>query len=363
MKRAIFKIGRSCTVITRHADKAYRVVITPEWMSDDDDWRLDLEEIASDNLEKGTVIEIKDLRNEVSGEFDTKKNIAFDDDFQRLVSTHYSYIIHKGFNVEVNENTIRARELHLRFADEVSGKNKLAPFIYQGKIDNVNVDLVIGLYRNVPTTSEIEEMEKGKGATYRREDAGWTVICNDRVVLYNDTTYLTGWGEGQVPKYHTQFIAISGVVRFYSNNPKDLPLTTTKRGINLNSELYSKVKNIMRDGTKHFTDFTYKWKSNSEERKQIYANTISIEPLEAFNLVKPKEWAPSRKFGGKLFVPKLPTPKEEGDPNRVINFKRPQSEISKVAEYLFQDSDAAPARVGEKCFDDYYALAKSELPE
>ena len=39
-------------------------------------------------------------------------------------------------------------------------------------------------------------------------EAGVTVVCNDRVVLYNDKSGLTGWGTSGVPNYHTQFIGI-----------------------------------------------------------------------------------------------------------------------------------------------------------
>ena len=57
-----------------------------------------------------------------------------------------------------------------------------------------------------------------------------------------EKSHLTGWGESGIPKYHTQFIGIKGVVSFKSTNPKLLPTTTTKRGIDLSSEVYSQVK-------------------------------------------------------------------------------------------------------------------------
>ncbi|HEX8607273.1 MAG TPA: ATP-binding protein, partial [Pedobacter sp.] len=40
MKRAIFKMGRSCVVTTKHENYAYRVTITPEWIDDDNLWLL-----------------------------------------------------------------------------------------------------------------------------------------------------------------------------------------------------------------------------------------------------------------------------------------------------------------------------------
>jgi hypothetical protein len=100
---------------------------------------------------------------------------------------------------------------------------------------------------------ELDDEIEGKRKTER---AGITVICNDRIVLYNDKTHRTGWGEPPVPSYHTQFICISGVVVFESNDPSKLPTTTTKRGIDLSSDIYADVKIKIREGLKLFTDYT-----------------------------------------------------------------------------------------------------------
>ena len=357
MKRAIFKLGKHAIVTTRNRKESYKVEITPEWLANDQEWKLPIYPVDLNHLEKGTKIEVTELRTTVRSEFDTNFNKSFNEDFQTLIATHYSYIIHKGFEVKVNGKTISPKEIYLRFGKE---KLSIAPFMFTGKIKNVDVDLVVGLYRNPPTDTEMEEINSGYGN--RKENAGWTVIINDRVVLYKDTTHLTGWGEGNVPRYHSQFIAISGVVRFHSNNPEELPLTTTKRGINLNSPLYAEVKNIMREGTKYFTDFTNKWKSDSAERRRIYSETEAVEPLKAFTLVKDSDWSKSVKFaGGKIFKPKLPTPKEEGDSQKNIRFSRPISEINIVAEFLLGNPEASPSSVGEKCFDDYYKLAKDNI--
>ena len=104
---------------------------------------------------------------------------------------------------------------------------------------------------------------------YSSEDAGWTVICNDRAGFrYCDRSEVTGWGEAGVPRYHTQFIAVSGIVEFRSNNTAKLPTTTTKRGIDASSSLYLQVKNKMREGMKMFTAYTNHWKDNADESKE-----------------------------------------------------------------------------------------------
>jgi DNA topoisomerase VI subunit B len=40
MKRAIFKMGRHCTITTKNAQGSFSVSISPTWMFDDKDWDL-----------------------------------------------------------------------------------------------------------------------------------------------------------------------------------------------------------------------------------------------------------------------------------------------------------------------------------
>ena len=74
-----------------------------------------------------------------------------------------------------------------------------------------------------------------------------------------DKSRQTGWGWGGVPSYHNQFIWITGFV-FFDGYPADLPMTTTKRGVNANLDVYTIVRERMQAGVKHFTKFTNDWK-------------------------------------------------------------------------------------------------------
>ncbi len=49
-------------------------------------------------------------------------------------------------------------------------------------------------------------MDQEQEVRASRDDAGWTIVCNDRVVVHRDKSRLTGWGDGGVPSYHNQFI-------------------------------------------------------------------------------------------------------------------------------------------------------------
>ena len=133
---------------------------------------------------------------------------------------------------------------------------------FVGDLRGVSIELAVGFYRALAKEKEIEEQLTQRRT---RDDAGWTVICNDRVVLHNDKSMLTGWGTGGVPSYHNQFISIAGVVSFRSCDSMKLPLNTTKRGLDTSSEVYLLVLEQMREGMKKFTTFTNKWKRREEE--------------------------------------------------------------------------------------------------
>lgn len=224
----------------------------------------------------------------------------------------------------------------------------------------MRVSLAVGFYAPPPSPEDIDD-----GNTLKRSssDAGWTIVCNDRVVLYNDKSHLTGWGEAGVPQYHTQFIGIRGIVIFRSSNPKHLPMTTTKRGIDTSSDIYAVVKNQMRQGLRMFTDYTNRWKGRNKEERE-YSATIPSVAIEV--LTGPKEEveksAPvkfrSRK-GGLVFKPELPKPPSD-KPYKIISFSRGIEEILDIVEYLYEDRKhpITPSQVGEKCFD--WVLKKAQ---
>ena len=226
----------------------------------------------------------------------------------------------------------------------------MAPYLYENTIDGVKVKLSVGFYRGFTTDSEEDELNSGKATTER---AGWTVICNDRIVLFGDKSRKTGWGEAGVAQYHTQFIAISGVVIFESTDPSKLPLTTTKRGIEGNSDLYLTVKEYMREGLKIFTSFTNKWKKyrQESEKSALQIPTTTKTSKEIYNEFPSDKWSTIRKStGGKVFRPNLPIPRTN-DPTRQIRYSKKITDIETVSEFLFGDRDRSPNEVGERCFD------------
>lgn len=364
MKRAIFKMGRSSRIVSQTKNDAFEVEITPQWLGSDDSWDLPFQEIERLLPDNGTKIKVTDLREGISREFKLSDHSTLHNSLTGKISNYYNYILNKGFTVLVNGVKVPITPLTLLWEgkENITDKNAvaIAPYLYRGQIAGVEVDLAVGFYRSTPTEEEVDE--ETKGSRRSSDTAGWTIVCNDRVVVYCDKTRLTGWGEATVPSYHPQFIAVSGIVHFRSKDARSLPITTTKRGIDSSSDVYLYVKDFMREGLKLFTSYTNKWKKDSSEEKARSSKAQPTSPREIFDEVPTSAWTQvRRKTGGstsatdvgKKYFPKLPSPEasEHTAITKRISFSKPVREVEIVADYLFEDSDRDPSEVAEACFN------------
>ena len=352
MKRAIFKIGKQCLISTRNQEDCYEVEITSKWIEDPDDWDLPVSESSRPDKEDGTIIIIDELNETIARRFreDTEN---FTRELTDKVKTHYAFILAKGFEVKINNRKVEAKPTRLVFnkTENTQGTDTaVRPYIFQTESDGVKVFLTVGFTRPIPSQEDVNNEQEEK--RYSSMDAGWTIICNDRAVLYCDRTELTGWGEAGVPRYHTQFIAISGIVEFQSNDASKLPTTTTKRGIDASSSLYLQVKNRMREGMQIFTNYTNKWKGDANESLR------HIDSGKTYTLNKIKDESkdlrlPSVSAGlkGKRFKPNLPLPKPKEPTRKHIAYRKDSNDIQAVQSYLFGDRKVSPSKVGEECFD------------
>jgi hypothetical protein len=361
MKRAIFKLGRRCTVTSQPDTGAYKVEITPEWLGDDQAWTLQLDDGAKPLSENGTKIVVSDLHPAIQRQFDERKS-SFIDDLKKEISRLYAQIIEKGFVVTVNGKPIAPVDLHLLIPKQrpEPGVPAIEPYVFVADLNGVRVDLAVGFYRPLAKEKEIEE-ELTQRRT--RDDAGWTVVCNDRVVLHNDKSMVTGWGTGGVPSYHNQFICIAGIVSFRSCDSLKLPLNTTKRGLDTSSEVYLIVLEQMREGLKKFTSFTNRWKRREEETDAEFETLQRVKSTEVSGLVPAADLKPVQKFAREGLgtasrrSPVLPEPPAEARTRRVV-FSALQEEIELVADHLFGDPATDRSEVGRRCFDEVLEQAK-----
>lgn len=355
MKRAIFKIGKSAKVHTYHKDDQYTVHIPIDWAKSDD-WNFPITENDPSNplTQNGTIIEIDNINAGIKERWDDIEN--FCDRLYKAIQQSYSFILQKGFKIELNGKNIIPLPIELLI--DSSNGSSIKPYLFMNTYGDVSVKMAIGFYAPPPTEDDLDDMNETKRTS---NDAGITVVCNDRVVLYNDKTALTGWGTSKVPNYHTQFIGIKGIVIFESSNPKALPMTTTKRGIDHSSPLYLTVKDRICDGLKMFTNYTNLWKGQNQAEREHSTKAIKVAVSDIFNETKNKELgiAPRNSQKGKTFNPQLPKP-ENDKPYKIIRFTKSLEEIQRVSLYCFGENDCAPSKVGEECFDRILTFAKDK---
>lgn len=357
MKRAIFKMGSKADVISWNKQDFFKVNIPTDWTSQPgwtfDFQRLNKAAIAAAGLKvAGTVVKISGLHKPISANF--KDKALFLQDLAENLRSHYGYIISQGFSLSLNGNKIFPMEINiLTVPKTVTKKMDIRPYVFTDKIEGVDVDIVIGFYRPFPTQDEIDSELNGQYAASSSGLAGITVICNDRIVLPYDKTFLTGWGETPVPKYHTQFISIGGVAHFRSSEPIKLPVTTTKRNLDTSSTVYAEAKNKIKQGLKIFTLFTNNWKSNTPERRALFSSTQKI------NVLKPQ---PSNsklvtltkrgKETGQFQIPTLPVPESKRRDHLVnINFSKEKNKVQEMKDHFSALKNKSASEIGSWCFD------------
>jgi hypothetical protein len=350
MKRAIFKMGKHAVVRTEQVKKAYQVEITPEWLKSGS-WALAMEVTAATGVE-GTRIEVNDLNDEIAQQFSQETN--FLGDLRKVISELFAVIIGKGFLVEINGTPVTPVELALLLAPSGNGSGSINPYAFRGHLSGVEVEIVVGFHREPYKIQEAEDDDDPRG-THKK--AGWSVICNDRLVLYADKTYMTGWGSKPIPRFHNQYNAIAGIVTLRSDDPELLPLNTTKRKIEVSFGVYFKILEYMKDGLRRFIDFTNDWKGRLQETAPKFEGAKPVLAAEAAEKVlgeKQTKVSPQRLADPNAeaveHTPKLPAPPKETS-TKQIRFTKPSSEISEIGRALLSDSAAEPKAVGEACFD------------
>jgi hypothetical protein len=367
MKRAMFKMGRHSLVVSQPESGPYKVEIPPEWLEEEaqneestephDPWKLRLEPLTEGLDEDGTKITIMQLHDEISRQFDSQES-PFLSDLEKEIARHYALILQKGFSVSLNGRDIKPVSLSLLCPTEVGSDEgpSVEPYILTGEVNGVQVELAVGFYRPLATEAELDDEEFVKS---KSENAGWTVICNDRVVLYNDKTFKTGWGtKGVTPGYHNQFISIRGIVSFRSKDSMSLPLNTTKRGLATDSALYQAVIDHMRNGLKYFTSFTNRWKKQEEETTHLFEQLSQRSLPQIVSKVPPQRFAALRSQPGlRHYAPELPKPEPQQKQRRIC-FAADQRDVEVVAEFYFDDAQHDRAEVGRRCFDESLKRAR-----
>jgi len=351
MKRAIFKMGRRGTVESRFPGHRRRVVYPPAWFENEEGWNLEVAEIEEDERPVGVTIVVEELVEDVARRFAREAEL---NELRRKLGRHFAYIMDLGFEICLNGIEVEPQSVLLKF----DADGAITPFAFSASVNNVEISVSIGIFRRLAKEAEIEDETEVDGARSTRErpnpqSAGITVICNDRVVLTEDTTPVTGWGMGGVPKFHPQFRAIGGQISFKSDDASLLPISTTKRDLDTDTDLYTTARNEAMTGLKTFIALTNKWKRQEDDlNDRIDKAQMTDARVVVASLISRTDATNVRSIpGAKRFVPALPEP--EGRKDTVwIRFSRPGPEVRQLGEALLEDPGEKPGTIGEAVWTD-----------
>lgn len=344
MKRAIFKMARDATVTSRSEDGAVLVRYDPEWLDPESEiWDLRIQQIDTTDV-RGVTIRITDLQKDTAKRFDSE---VFLDGLRDKLGQHFAYIIGRGFAITINGDPVVPETVRLILSDVIE------PFDYEAVVDGVKVKVTVGFYRNLTRQAELEEATDPDASdpTGRATDeAGITVICNDRVIVMSDRTPITGWGLGSTPRYHPQFRAITGLITFTCDDAKKLPISTTKRNLDTDSDTYRPARNAAMEGITLFVGFTNRWKGSEEMVDEMLSATKRVE-ARSISLASSKgSKVRGSSYDEMRYRPELPAP-PKGNRRRRVAFSRDQDEIQEMGSALLDDAVAKPGDIGNNAWE------------
>jgi hypothetical protein len=271
MKRAIFKLGTDIRISSTYVGEngtreSFAVPINvAEWtLNDAPPWDFD---IVEDDLlpENGVKIVVNALTQGASGLFDSP---AFIQDLRRTIARDYSLHLNRGLKVLLNDKPIVGWQIELRQSDEFAAVR--VEYEDDSSADKVVIEIIGGMAASPPESADPDEEDDGD------KRFGWYVVCNGRIVLAADKTVISGWGTEDWPQWHRQYSGFIGLILFTAANAAALPLTTTKRSVDLSSEVYRRARPRMREITKSWIAYTNARKQSLENAKQKEAAAVAI---------------------------------------------------------------------------------------
>lgn len=332
MKRAIFKIGASIDIQSTYTEagnrKAFQVPIdVSTWMRDKNtDWRFSIFE-AAPGPEDGIQIVVTDLSRQTIASFGSD---AFLQNLRRVIERDYSLHLSRGLRVSLNGTPLEPWQITMLEGGDFAPVNRSWDVEFED--GTVHVELLAGAGAAPPDDEAPDEDDKGE------QRYGWYVACNGRIVLAGDKSALSVWGADDFPIWHRQYRGFLGIILFTSENTELLPLTTTKRSVDVSSEVFRRAKPAMREATRSWINYTTSRKQAREaaKAKEAQAKAVSIFSVPTRASISTPSFAPKSRIK-----------------TSSIQFSEPVSKIRKLAEAL--GSVNMPAtQVGSRSFDYAY---------
>lgn len=270
MKRAVFKIGAEIRIKSTYSESGARTsfevpISVQEWMQTDaPPWDFDIN--PAENLdEDGVEIEVGELTKGASASF---SNPSFIENLRRTIARDYSLHLANGLKIYVNDKPVVGWVIELRDGGEF--KPIRIEYIDEVDGERVEVEILGGMAAPPPDSSEPSEDET------LGSRSGWYVACNGRIVLAADKTAVSGWGSDDWPQWHRQYDGFLGIIIFSAKKATALPLTTTKRSVEVTSEVYKRAKPRMREISKGWIGYTNQRKQSLPEAKELESQAKAV---------------------------------------------------------------------------------------
>lgn len=274
MKRSIFKIGKNFLVESKTDTDSFKVYMNQkEWLNLKDEgntesWKFHLDDCDL-TFENGVHITINQLNDSFKAYLKWSKNIAT---LKQKIASAYKEVIKEDVTIRVNgERIVYSSDVLYESAD-------LKSYINTINTKNAKIKIIAGIGTPSP------------------RDAGWNIICNGRTVIEKDRTELTGWessysidddseldmklekGGKIIPAFHNDFARFRGFVYIESENANELPLNTTKDGIDRQHPIYELIYNEMISIMKKILPSLRKL----QEIVRNCKNEMTVPPTESF---------------------------------------------------------------------------------
>lgn len=329
MKRALFKIGRSITVLSSTDRESFTVVIDVEQWERTLEWEFELE--PGDPWDSpGTTINVTDLNPGASLDF---ADVAFANQLRSIISRDYSVFIQRGLLVEVNAERVPALEFSLRHGPDFEP----AKIVYVDRREEDGADVVVELTAGMaaPPPDPDEDLAQIEVKPFDRY--GWFVLCNDRVVLPGDKSEKTVWGDNGFTRWHFQYYGFLGIAHFHSDDPAALPWGTTKREVDEDNPIYRRAVARMKELTAPYIEYTNARKASLDSAKRLEADT------------EPKRVAEVQTRAHM----KLPEIARSRIVHRNVAYRKPEAELLAAAAAL-GDRNMPFKEIGIRTFDYFY---------
>jgi hypothetical protein len=162
------------------------------------------------------------------------------------------------------------------------------------------------------------------------------------MVIEADKSRTTGWGDN-LPQWHTKYRPFAGYVYFRSSDVRELPWTTTKQNVVVDSTVYQAALAEMQVQARPIITFLNnlypgEYTEDDVAERQILASarTVSLVDLPRTET---------------MFIAKIPAKRDE---NRLVSiqYRKPRRLLDRIKAHLSRRSMSASA-IGEFTFDYY----------